>query len=273
MADMKDSEIKAAADAAPANEGPLLIEGPKATADSTIIDLEPIRTAGAEESAAQEETAAPNRASRWHLPAAAPLAAAITFAVALGAIAGAAATSGLLRETAPPTATADATQALQTSVAQLGSELAALKTTIASAQKSSSTQLGKLTERLDRSDKTQAEPTAKLAKIQESIDRLEHRQQHAGAPASDITGSVAPPKEDAKPQVLEGWRLRDFYDGRAVVENRSGMLFKVGPGSNVPGLGKVEAIKRENGKVVVVTANGIIASALDPRRPAYYYRW
>ena len=58
-----------------------------------------------------------------------------------------------------------------------------------------------------------------------------------------------------------------------MVESRNGTLFRVGPGSNVPGLGKVETIKRENGKVVVVTANGIIAASLEPRRPAYYYRW
>ena len=69
----------------------------------------------------------------------------------------------------------------------------------------------------------------------------------------------ATPKEVPKPQVAEGWRLRDFYDGRAVVESRNGTQFRVGPGSNVPGLGRVETIKRENGKVVVVTASGIIA--------------
>ena len=83
----------------------------------------------------------------------------------------------------------------------------------------------------------------------------------------------SPPKEESKPQVAEGWRLRDFYDGRAIVESRNGTLFRVGPGSNVPGLGKVETIKRENGKVVVVTANGIIAASLEERRPGYYYRW
>jgi hypothetical protein len=80
------------------------------------------------------------------------------------------------------------------------------------------------------------------------------------------------PKEEPRPQVAEGWRLRDFYDGRAIVEGRNGMLFRVGPGSNVPGLGRVETIKHENGKVVVVTASGIIAASLEPRRPNYY-RW
>ena len=41
----------------------------------------------------------------------------------------------------------------------------------------------------------------------------------------------------------------------------------------MPGLGKVQTIKRENGKVVVVTPGGIIAATLEPRRPSYYYRW
>ena len=141
-------------------------------------------------------------------------------------------------------------------MAQIGSELATLKAGIANAQRNSSAQFGKLTERLDRTEKAQAEPTAKLAKIQESIDRLERRQQQAAAtpaPSPEVTGSVTP-KEESKPQIAEGWRLRDFYDGRAIVESRNGTLFRVGPGSNVPGLGRVETIKRENGKVVVVTA-------------------
>jgi hypothetical protein len=169
---------------------------------------------------------------------------------------------------------ANANRALQDSVGQLANELATLKAGIANAQRNTSTQFGKLTERLDRTEKAQAEPVGKLAKIQESIDRLEQRQQRVAAPVAvpEVTGSVAP-KEESRPQVAEGWRLRDFYDGRAVVESRNGTQFRVGPGSNVPGLGRVEAIKRENGKVVVVTASGIIAASLEPRRPNYYYRW
>ena len=262
----------------PANDGPLMIEGPKtaAAADTPIIDLEAVHTAAADESAAAEETA-PEQASRWRLPAYAPLAAAIAFAVAIGAIAGAAATSGLLRDPSPSPAAADATRALQDSVAQLGSELATLKAGIANAQRSSSAQFGKLTERLDRSEKAQAEPAAKLAKKNPGKHRPARTPPAAGAAAAAARARNhrlgAPPKEESRPQVAEGWRLRDFYDGRAVVESRNGTLFRVGPGSNVPGLGKVETIKRENGKVVVVTASGIIAASLEPRRPNYYYRW
>lgn len=278
MAKRKDSEPAAA------NSGaPLLLEGPKestASRDSApVLELEALHESASAESAEPSATAAPEHASHWRLPAYAPLAAAIVFAVALGAIAGAATTSSLLRDPSPPAdmVAANATRTLQDSVAQLSSELATLKAGIASSQRNASTQFGKLAERIDRTEKAQAEPVGKLAKIQESIDRLEQRQQHAAAPvaapAPEVTGSIAAPKEESRPQVVEGWRLRDFYDGRAVVESRNGTQFRVGPGSNVPGLGRVETIKRENGKVVVVTASGIIAASLEPRRPNYYYRW
>jgi hypothetical protein len=176
---------------------------------------------------------------------------------------------------------------LQTSVAQLSSELATVKSGIANAQRSSSAQFGKLAERIDRSEKSQekalAEPAAKLAKIQESIDRLEKRpQQVAAAPASDITGSITPKelkeaKEEPKPVVAQGWQLVDYYDGRAIVENRHGTLFRVGPGGNLPGLGKVASVKRDNGRITVVTTGGIITATLEqppPRRMLpQYYRW
>jgi hypothetical protein len=268
--------------------GPLMLEGPKAnsqSADTPIIDLEPLRataddkaSADAEPSETAAETAAPEseHEPRRHWPSFVPLAATVAFAVAFGAIAGAAATSAFLRNPSPApaiVAATDANRVLQDKVTQLGGELAALKSSLASSQRSASTQIGKLTERIDRTEKAQAEPAAKIAKLQDSIERLEHRPQAAAAnPAADVTGSVSP-KEQSKPQVAEGWRLRDFYDGRAIVESRNGTLFRVGPGSSVPGLGKVESIKRENGKVVVSTAGGTIAATLEPRRPSYYQRW
>lgn len=282
MAKRKSSEPKIEPEAAQTG-APLLLEGPKPSTESSgatpTIELEAVQDSATAESAESSETIAPEPHAHWRLPSYAPIAAAIVFALALGAIAGAAATSGLLRDSSPPAdmMAANANRALQDSVAQLGSELATLKVGIANAQRTTTTQFGKLAERLDRTEKAQAEPVGKLAKIQESIDRLEQRQQHASAsvaaPASEVTGSVTP-KEESRPQVAEGWRLRDFYDGRAIVEGRNGTLFKVGPGSNVPGLGRVETIKRENGKVVVVTSSGIIAASLEPRRlPPYYYRW
>ena len=44
-----------------------------------------------------------------------------------------------------------------------------------------------------------------------------------------------------------------------MVEGRSG-LYEVGPGSTLPGIGRVEAVKRQDGRWVVVTAKGLIVS-------------
>ena len=68
-----------------------------------------------------------------------------------------------------------------------------------------------------------------------------------------------------EPVVSEKVELRKLREG--LVESRNGMLFEVGPGSNLPGLGKVETIKRENGRLVVVAKNGIITAMSEPRRP------
>ncbi len=282
---MADSSDSSASD----KNMPALIHGPKAPSDAEafgpFIDLEAVDTAAAGEGQSAEETASDEDAAPSHgwrrLPHYAPLAAGIALAVMAGAIAGVAATVALTRDPAPPAnlVTAEATKSLQSSVAQLGSELATLKAGVTSAQKNASTQLGKIADRLDRAEKAQAEPTGKLAKIQESIDRLEHHQQVAAvAPPvagdlSDVTGSIKS-KEESKPQVVEGWKLRDFFDGHAIIEGKNGTLFRVGQGSVLPGLGKVE-IKRDNGKVVVVTGSGIIAASLEPqqRRAPYYPRW
>src|SRR4029078_3902398 len=126
-------------------DSPLLIEGPKAeSSDTPIIDLE---------AAPAAESAAPQNSSRGQWPRHTPLAAGIAFALALGGIAGAV-TANVMQS--PPPQTAGTTQALQTSIAHLTGELASLKLGIANAQRTASTQFGKLAERLDRTEKAQA---------------------------------------------------------------------------------------------------------------------
>jgi hypothetical protein len=246
--------------------------------DSRLAPLSSDRSLSAAINTAREETKA-ERPRRF--PAYLPLAAGIALAAVAGMLAGAAATTGLMRNaSAPAVAAAAQNRALQKTVAQLESELTSLKAGIGSAQRSATAQFKKLAERLDHAEKAQAEPSAKLAKLQESIDRIDRRQTQAAtqaathaatqaaaqAAAGDITGSI---KSEPKSQIAVGWHLRDFYAGRAVVEGRDGTLFEVGPGSNVPGLGRVETIRRENGRVVVKTQKGTISAALDPPRAPY----
>ena len=61
---------------------------------------------------------------------------------------------------------------------------------------------------------------------------------------------------------IQGWVLRDVYDGIALVEGRGGYR-EVAVGEAIPGVGKVEAIERHGRRWVVVTSQGVIASELN----------
>jgi hypothetical protein len=221
---------------------------------------------------------------RWHAMRShryAPLAASVAVALILGGALGSAATvfSSVPAPAPAPVVdhtVANETRALKETVVRLSTELATFKASLDSGHRAATTQFNKIADRMDRVEKAQAEPAAKLAKIADAVDRLERRPSStalAAAASSDITNSIpAPAKPATKPATLEGWALMEFGSGRAVVENRNGQLFEVGPGSNLPGVGKIESIKREDGRVVVATPKGIIVSSAEPRRrPAPYY--
>ena len=190
----------------------------------------------------------------------------IALAAVVGALAGAAATAGLLRDDAAAPIAAATNQALQGSV-ETARQRSSPRSRPGSAQRSAapmpnsasspSASTAPKRRRPSRRPRSPRSPRASIG--------LERRDARSARPP-EITGSVTAAKQQSKPPLAEGWRLRDFYAGRAVVESRSGRLFEVGPGSNLPGLGRVETIKREDGQVVVVTRNGIIAASLEPRR-------
>lgn len=58
---------------------------------------------------------------------------------------------------------------------------------------------------------------------------------------------------------LNGYVLRDVYDGAALVEGRRGFI-EIVPGMRLPGAGRVRSIRRQGGRWVVVTTRGIIDS-------------
>jgi hypothetical protein len=204
----------------------------------------------------------------------APLAASIAVAAVLGAIAGSITIAGLglgspsASATVAPTADA---RALKESVARLHAEIAALKASTDASAKSAAAHLIKLGDRLDRVEKAQAEPAARLAKLTEAVDRIERRAPTNSTAAHDITGSVAayapaPPPTVAEaasaagPPVLEGWSVRSVYNGAALIQGRLGGVMEVEPGDNLPGLGRIETIRRQNGRWVVVTSKGLIVA-------------
>lgn len=195
-------------------------------------------------------------ASRARMGRIAIVAASLAAAAALGSVAGALAGSALSRSAPEPALNANA---VNERLAQLSSDLATLKSKLESANRDTGTQLSRVSERLDRAEKGQVEPAARIAKISEAIERIE-RKSVAGA---EVTGSIVPKQED-RPPVVEGWVLREIEDGRALVQSRLG-YFDVGPGSKLPGIGRVEGIRREDGRWVVVTAKGLIVSSAARR--------
>ncbi len=60
--------------------------------------------------------------------------------------------------------------------------------------------------------------------------------------------------------MVAGWVIREVFDGRAVIEHERLGFYEVVPGANLPGVGRVETIRRQDGRWVVVTPKGLIVS-------------
>jgi hypothetical protein len=158
-------------------------------------------------------------------------------------------------------------QALDDSIQKLSADIAALKSSIAHSSKLDAAQFAKVTDRIEKVEKAQAEPAAKLAKISETLDKLRvaTATPPAASSAKDITGSIPKPASTSgKPEAnrlptVQGWNLRDVSNGSALVEGRDG-LYEVYAGDPLPGLGRVDAIRRQDGHWVVVTTRGLIVS-------------
>jgi hypothetical protein len=217
--------------------------------------------------AAERDDALPDSAEATpHVSRFTLLAAALALAAALGAMVGALAAYGLARPGATAAAVGrtglEEAQALKENVVQARVELAALKLSIDSANRNAAAQFTRIGERIDRVERVQAEPAAKLTKAVDALERLS-RGEAATAP-KDVTGSVLPPtaavNQAAKPGAVDGWVVRDVHRGTAIIEGRMGLI-EVDQGDVVPGLGRVDAIRRQDGRWVVVTSKGLIMPA------------
>ena len=204
----------------------------------------------------------------------AALAAVVALAILAGALGGALATAGLSHFAGGEVASAGS-GALEASVARIDADILALKASVDHTSKLGMVQFNKTSERLDKVEKAQAEPAAKLAKLSEAVDKLRAAPMPAPVPvaaapvaAKDVTGSIAiptaaptaaPKVEVARLPTVEGWVLRDVANGGALIEGRQG-IFEVFAGDPVPGLGRVDAIRRQDGRWVVVTSKGLIVA-------------
>jgi hypothetical protein len=208
------------------------------------------------------------------------MAAVVAIAASVGAISGALATAGMMHFASPAPAQVADTSALESSVARIDADVVALKANVEHTSKTGLGQFNRTNDRLEKLEKAQAEPMAKIAKLSESVDKLRATppaaptQAAAAVPARETTGSIAPnqvataaaapapaaPKtEIGRLPTVEGWVLRDVSNGGALVEGRNG-LYEVYAGDPIPGVGRVDAIRRQDGRWVVVTSKGLIVA-------------
>jgi hypothetical protein len=217
----------------------------------------------------------------------AAIAAVVALAIAAGALGGAFATATFMHGGNDVAANSSPTS-LEASLSRIDADIQALKTGLDHTAKLGMSQFNKTSERLDKVERAQAEPAARIAKLSETVDKL--RAAPAAAPpvaaassaSKETTGSIgsaqqaaattAVPKTDAKPDAkgdvktevgrlptVDGWVLRDVAYGSALIDGRRG-TYEVYAGDMIPGLGRVDAIRRQDGRWVVVTSRGLIVA-------------
>jgi hypothetical protein len=206
------------------------------------------------------------------------LAAVAALAAITGALGGALATAGFSHLTGNDSQIASS-RALEEQVARLDADLSTVKASIEHTSKLGMVQFNKTSDRLDKIEKAQAEPAAKIAKLSETVDKLRAAPVAAtpvaaAAPvaAKEVTGSIAPPAtaaaaspatapkvEVARLPTVDSWVLRDVANGGALIDGRQG-IYEVYAGDFVPGLGRIDAIRRQDGRWVVVTSKGLIVA-------------
>ena len=196
-------------------------------------------SATSEEEPAAEAAAAssPSQSSRFL-----QLAATVAFIAAFSSFVGAVSGTGFAHFYSLNTASAPVARASADAAAlqQMKAELASLKAEVDATMRGTNGQYSKIADRLDRLD------------------------QHFAS--ADVTGSIAsssapePMQPKITDRILQDWAVRDVQNGRALVESRSGGIFDVGAGSVLPGVGRVDSIKRQDGQWLVLTARGTITS-------------
>ena len=253
-------QSKAEATAEPTIEAPTLPPAPKLAEPTAIIPFK------RPEPKTETVAAAPSRSTRFAL-----LAACVAIAASFGAIGGSLGVAKFGPMISPPPApvvvaapvtkenVTDEVKALKDTVVQLrtatrtlSENLAALRNSVNSSNNAQNAQIGKIADTLERVEKGQAEQRKTVAAAAAAASS------NTANAAQDITGSIAKPAAtDPKSAVVQGWVLRRVYDGAALIEGRDGII-EVEPGDVAPGLGRIESIKRQDGRWVVMTARGLV---------------
>jgi hypothetical protein len=196
----------------------------------------------AHDSAAETTSAA----RRGHSSRFLMLAASVAFAAAFGSFIGSVSGSGLVRFLDPAAPTSS------------------VQTTTTEASRQTKLELAELTTIKTNLDNTSRSTSAQLAKLSDRLDKFDRRSASNETTGSIATASAAPVASPAAPKIndriLQDWIVQDVQSGRALLQNRYGSMFDVGEGSTLPGVGRIDSIKRQDGQWLVLTERGTITS-------------
>lgn len=158
---------------------------------------------------------------------------------------------------------------LRKQVSGVSENLDGLRTAVDQSSKATNDRFGRFAENLDRIERVSSSSTVKLDKLAQaqaqapapaavaSQSPSQTMPMMASAAAPEITGSVPP---SAPRKVVKGWSVRQAYEGIAILQGPNGVIEAV-LGQQVPGLGRIEEIKNENGRLVVESSGGVIYSS------------
>jgi len=169
---------------------------------------------------------------------------------------------------------------LRETVAQLRKQLSGvsenldgLRTAVDQSSKATSDRFGRFAENLDRIERVSSSSTVKLDKLAQAQVQVPAPAAVASQPTSqtmpmmasvavpEYTGSVPASERTAAPRkVIKGWSVRQAYEGIAILQSPNGVIEAV-LGQQVPGLGRIEEIRSENGRLVVESSGGVIYSS------------
>jgi hypothetical protein len=161
---------------------------------------------------------------------------------------------------------------LRKQVAGVSENLDGLRTAVDLSSKATNDRFGRFAENLDRIERASASSTAKLDRLAQAQAQATASPQPpppapsmpmmaSAASVPEFTGSAAPSERaPATRKPVKGWTVRQAYEGVAILQGPTGVVEAV-LGQQVPGLGRIEEIGNENGRLVVFAGGGAIYSA------------
>jgi hypothetical protein len=247
MADTPDSAA-GGGDVAANESDAARINLPAVVAPQLSAGAEQAHTSAADGSVPSKSAAAPARSKRFVM-----LAASVAFAAGFGSFVGSVSGSGLARFIYPPPQAPAPATGIENTIAAMReiklelAEVVALKASVDNTARNTINQYAKIADRLDRIDQrsTAAAETTGTLPVQTAA----------------LAAPVPPAEQKLSDRILQDWIVQDVQNGHALVESRYGGLFAVSAGSVLPGIGRVDVIKRQDGHWIVLTARGTIISA------------